>query len=146
MNPVDYTKEENFKIEFNKNISLCIEEFKKLFNESLNLTHVCAPGNSLLFSVLKPFLTFKFKGRVNLIGEHTDYNDGFVFPMAIPLYTIIVGARNNDPEGRCRIKSLEPNLLPGDYTEFIINDLKPSDTLYKWSNYIKGVVANFKGD
>ena len=65
--------------------------------------------------------------------------------MAIPLYTVIVGAYNNDSEGRCRIKSLELNLVPGNYTEFIINDLKPSDTLFKWSNYIKGVVANFKG-
>ncbi len=31
-------------------------------------------------------------GRVNVIGEHTDYNDGFVFPMAIERYTVIAGA------------------------------------------------------
>ena len=32
-------------------------------------------------------------GRVNVIGEHTDYNDGFVFPMAIDRYAVIAAAR-----------------------------------------------------
>lgn len=32
-------------------------------------------------------------GRVNLIGEHTDYNNGFVFPMALPNSTVIVGMK-----------------------------------------------------
>ena len=31
-------------------------------------------------------------GRVNLIGEHTDYNDGFVLPFALPFKTVIVGS------------------------------------------------------
>ncbi len=39
--------------------------------------------------MIKKTLSF----RVNLIGEHTDYNAGFVFPMALPLATIIVGAK-----------------------------------------------------
>ena len=34
-------------------------------------------------------------GRVNLIGEHTDYNEGFVLPMALPLVTIVVGRRRD---------------------------------------------------
>lgn len=34
-------------------------------------------------------------GRVNLIGEHTDYNDGFVLPFALPYRTVVVGGKSN---------------------------------------------------
>jgi|LakMenEpi03Aug12_release.lakeMendotaPanAssembly.Ray.scaffolds.fasta_scaffold3091139_1 hypothetical protein len=44
MSNADYTKEENFKIEFEKNLSTCINEYKKLFPNS-SLTCVCAPGD-----------------------------------------------------------------------------------------------------
>lgn len=41
----------------------------------------------------KPEIIAYAPGRVNLIGEHTDYNDGFVCPFAIELHTIVVGRR-----------------------------------------------------
>ena len=39
---------------------------------------------------------FRAPGRVNLIGEHTDYNDGFVLPMAIDRETVVAGAVRPD--------------------------------------------------
>ncbi len=80
-----------------------------------------------------------------MIGEHTDYNDGFVFPMAIPLYTIIVGAKNNHPEKICRVRSLESFLGEHNTIEFSLDDLKHKEKPYHWANYIIGVVANFDG-
>src|SRR5579859_1612450 len=76
-------------------------------------------------------------GRVNLIGEHTDYNDGFVLPMAIDRYTVLAGARNTKREvtlhsvttGQTASFSLRPEVQPGE----------PS-----WSNYVRGVIAGFQ--
>jgi galactokinase len=46
-------------------------------------------------------------GRVNLIGEHVDYNDGFVFPMAIPVGTMIIGkALDHSANNKCYIRTL----------------------------------------
>jgi galactokinase len=46
-------------------------------------------------------------GRVNLIGEHVDYNDGFVFPMAIPMGTMIIGkALDDSANNKCYIQTL----------------------------------------
>ena len=39
-------------------------------------------------------------GRVNVIGEHTDYNDGFVLPMAIDRYTVIAAAPRQERRQR----------------------------------------------
>ncbi len=45
---------------------------------------------------IEPTLSVQAPGRVNLIGEHTDYNDGFVLPCAIDYQTVISGSRRDD--------------------------------------------------
>ena len=67
--------------------------------------------------------------------------------MAIPLYTIIVGRANNDPNRVCRIKTLEKS-IEDEYSlvEFSLNDLKKLDkSKYHWANYMIGVLSYFKG-
>src|SRR5271170_1182116 len=46
-------------------------------------------------------------GRVNVIGEHTDYNDGFVLPMAIERYTVIAAAPAAAGVSRVQLRSSE---------------------------------------
>ncbi len=72
-------------------------------------------------------------GRVNLIGEHTDYNDGFVFPMAIDREIVIVG-RNRD-DRTVRLYSLEYR----ETSEFALERVE-KDEATPWSNYFRGVV------
>ena len=50
----------------------------------------------------EPTLITRAPGRVNIIGEHTDYNGGFVMPLAIRKQTIVVGRGTLVPEGQAR--------------------------------------------
>src|ERR1043166_9133612 len=71
-------------------------------------------------------------GRVNLIGEHTDYNDGFVLPMAIDRRTLIAGAARADR--RVRVRSLSF----GETVEFDFDQSTERRAGY-WLNYNEGV-------
>ncbi len=72
-------------------------------------------------------------GRVNLIGEHTDYNDGFVLPMAIQRQTVIVAARSDRPAARVRSTGAEGE------AEFALDgQMAPGEPA--WANYVKGAV------
>jgi galactokinase len=73
-------------------------------------------------------------GRVNFIGEHTDYNDGFVLPMAIERETRIVVAPRSD--GRVRLLALDL----GRETTFDLQNLAPAAD-ERWSNYVRGVAS-----
>ena len=75
-------------------------------------------------------------GRVNLIGEHTDYNDGFVLPCAIPFGTAVAFGRRSDStveavaldlEGAMDCFALEPELAPRSAGD--------------WANHVRGISA-----
>jgi galactokinase len=85
----------------------------------------------------KPEAIFLSPGRINIIGEHVDYNDGFVLPAAINKYICFVISKNDT--GTCTIVAKDLN----DAYKFHINDeLKPIDKM--WVNYILGVLHQLK--
>ncbi|MFI9341562.1 galactokinase [Streptomyces sp. NPDC052773] len=73
-------------------------------------------------------------GRVNLIGEHTDYNDGFVMPFALPHTALAAVARRTD--GRLRLHSAD---VEGGVAELRLDDLAPESDK-GWTAYPAGVV------
>lgn len=83
-------------------------------------------------------------GRVNLIGEHIDYNDGFVLPMAIQRYVIIAAALRGDTSFA---DSQTANFYSSDLQESIEVPLAESTapTLSNWGRYVEGIVSGFMG-
>lgn len=75
---------------------------------------------------------FRAPGRVNLIGEHTDYNGGFVLPMAIDYETQVAAATR--PDRKIRVRSLNIN------EEFEFDLDAPAQKLRgSWRDYVEGV-------
>ncbi|XVE34067.1 galactokinase [Wukongibacter baidiensis] len=83
--------------------------------------------------------TFFAPGRVNLIGEHTDYNGGYVFPCALSFGTYAIARKRIDNRIRLYSKKFEDMGI----VEFTIDNLK-YDENHGWANYPKGVVKIFK--
>ena len=84
-------------------------------------------------------LSVQAPGRVNLIGEHTDYNEGFVLPCAIDYQTVISGSKRDD--NRVRVIAIDFN---GEEDEFdlgpdLTKPIEPRNNLL-WANYVRGVV------
>ena len=82
-----------------------------------------------------PTLIGRAPGRVNLIGEHTDYNDGFVLPCAIDYETLVAASPRQD--GRVRVVSADYANLQD---EFELGVRIPLHTHAPWANYVRGVV------
>ena len=99
-----------------------IKAFRELFGEEGELHVYFAPG------------------RVNLIGEHTDYNGGHVFPCALTIGTYAVARRREDR----KIRFYSQNFPKSGVVETRLHDLTPYEAA-GWTNYPKGVMWAFEG-
>lgn len=100
---------------------ILLEKFKEVFGETDGVKTFFAPG------------------RVNLIGEHTDYNGGHVFPCALTIGTY--GAARIRTDRKLRFYSMNFEKLG--VLESSLDDLKPSKEA-DWTNYPKGVMWAFE--
>ncbi len=99
---------------------MLITEFEKIYGDSNDTKVYFAPG------------------RVNLIGEHTDYNGGHVFPCALTIGTYAVARKNNDGVMRFYSMNFEKLGVVTVPAKDFVN--KPEDD---WCNYPKGVMWAF---
>ncbi|OOF59661.1 galactokinase [Rodentibacter myodis] len=97
---------------------LPIQQAQQIFKQKFNTT---------------PTLTVYAPGRVNIIGEHTDYNDGFVMPCAINFGTAVVGTKRDDSIWNVYAADLD------DRDEFSLDE-PIEKSPHKWANYVRGVV------
>ena len=99
-----------------------LEEFKKVFGDLEGVKVYFAPG------------------RVNLIGEHTDYNGGHVFPCALTIGTYAAVRIRGDR----KLNLYSANFADMGVVETSLDDLKPYREA-DWTNYPKGVMWAFEG-
>jgi galactokinase len=85
----------------------------------------------------EPDLVVRAPGRVNLIGEHTDYNAGFVLPMALPFDTVV--ATSPAPDGRTVLRS-------EGFGEVEISADGPGRDCPSWAAHIQGMVEVMGAD
>lgn len=105
--------------------NIIIEAFKTRFNHE--------PNN-----------VYSAPGRVNLIGEHTDYNDGFVLPAAINFRTWIGASKRDDRMIEAiALDETDENGVPIT-TLFSLDENIEKDTNAPWSDYLRGVVVELK--
>ena len=93
-----------------------------------------------LFGAEGDIRTYFAPGRVNLIGEHTDYNGGHVFPCALTIGTYAAARKRDDR----KIRFFSINQFSKGVIETSLDDLNPSEAA-GWTNYPKGVVWAFLG-
>ncbi len=89
-----------------------------------------------VFGDSKGIRNFKSPARINIIGEHTDYNGGYVFPCALDFGTYGIARKRED--NVIKLKSL----LFDNIVEITTDDLKYVEE-HNWANYVKGVVDEF---
>jgi len=94
-------------------------------------------GKAFLSSFGGESRVFRAPGRVNLIGEHTDYNDGFVMPVAIDFATWVTVSPRLD-----RVVSVFSDKFNQQF-EFNLDDVASAATGH-WSDYVKGVALTLE--
>lgn len=94
-----------------------------------------------IFEENKDIYTFFAPGRVNLIGEHTDYNGGYVFPCALNFGTYAVVSKREDS----KIRFFSKNFENSGVIEIDINQLF-YDEKHDWANYPKGIIKTFEDE
>lgn len=100
--------------------------YGQMFGEEAPRVAVCAPG------------------RVNLIGEHTDYNQGYVLPMALPLVTVVVGSPAAGQDVTV-VTAAEDADEPRRVDFSLPTDGSPlSPGVPSWANYVKGVIQHYR--
>lgn len=92
-----------------------------------------------VFGTKEGIRTFFAPGRVNLIGEHTDYNGGHVFPCALDLGTYAIACKRDDSKIRLYSRNFEDlGIIEADVSHLVY------DKKHDWANYPRGVVKMFK--
>lgn len=87
-----------------------------------------------------PDLIARAPGRVNLIGEHTDYNDGFVLPLAIN-YDVRIAARGRS-DRQVRLYSADL----GEWDTFSLDHIGRVGATVGWADYVRGVAQVLQGE
>ncbi|MBQ4890779.1 galactokinase [Shewanella sp. MMG014] len=80
---------------------------------------------------------YQAPGRVNIIGEHTDYNEGFVLPAAINFHTVIAVKERSDNTFRA-----VTDAFPGQIIQWKFGEESTSQDSNSWGNYLKGFTAS----
>lgn len=91
-----------------------------------------------LFGTFEGGKVYFAPGRVNLIGEHTDYNGGHVFPCALTIGTYAAAKKREDR----KLRFFSLNFPDDGVIETSLDELVPDDQ-FGWTNYPKGVIATF---
>ncbi|MCM3620170.1 galactokinase [Sutcliffiella horikoshii] len=97
-----------------------VKDFEKVFGDAQHVRAFFAPG------------------RVNLIGEHTDYNGGHVFPCALSVGTYAIARKRDDREVNMYSKNFPDAGIINFQLDHLVYDEKDN-----WANYPKGVIREF---
>ena len=107
-----------------------LKDLRRIFGELYPSSHNAGPR------------LFRAPGRVNLIGEHTDYNDGFVLPMAIEHETIVAGRVRTDR--RIRVHTL--NLNRSAEFDLDVPHEPKRERGEGWTGYVEGMARSLEQD